>query len=94
MSARQKILVAAVGLLSITLLFLFPLHWGSFTATHGPATALRAKRLGFLLLAVIACLAARFSTLAVALLSPQALLRFLPTDSPMPVLRPSCALRC
>ena len=31
-----------VLVLTVLLLFLFPLHWGSFTQTHGPTTAMRA----------------------------------------------------
>lgn len=31
-----------VLVLTVLLLFLFPLQWGSFTQTHGPTTALRA----------------------------------------------------
>jgi hypothetical protein len=94
MSPRQKIFVAAVGLLGITILFLFPLQWGSFTATHGPATALRAKHLCLLLLLSIACLAVRVSKFPVALQAPRALANFSPTDLLLSPPKLTCSLLC
>ncbi len=51
--------IALLGLLCVTGLFLFPAAWGSFTATHGPATALRAKRFCALLFLAMGWLAER-----------------------------------
>ncbi len=43
-----------VMIFAVLMLFLFPLHWGSFTQTHGPTTALRALMAAQNLLAAIA----------------------------------------
>jgi len=94
MSRRKNILVAAVGLFGIAILFLFPLQSGSFTATHGPATALRAKRIGSLLLLSLACLAFRLLKLPVALQAPAALTNFSPVDLQLSTPRLTCSPLC
>ena len=94
MSRRKNILVAAVGLLGITILFLFPLQGGSFTATHGPATALRAKHLYSLLLLSMAWLAVRMSKFPVALQAPRALTNFSHTGLLLSPLELTCSLLC
>jgi hypothetical protein len=43
-----------VLVLTVLLLFLFPLHFGSFTQTHGPTTAMRALMAAQMLFTVIA----------------------------------------
>jgi hypothetical protein len=94
MSRRKNILVAAAGLLAITVLFLFPLQWGSFTATHGPATALRAKRFCSLLLMIVASLALRIAKFPVALRAawaPADLFTAYPLLSPLKL---TCSLLC
>jgi len=59
--------VALVAVIGIAALFLFPLAHGSYSATHGPSTALRAKHLRNVLMFVIS--AAAFGLVqAVALL--------------------------
>jgi len=92
MFTRKNIFIAAVGLVGITVLFLFPLQAGSFTATHGPATAMRAKRLCSLLLLIVAALALRFSRFPVALQAPRALTNSLPTDLSLSPLKLTCSL--
>lgn len=42
--------------LTVLLLFLFPLHWGSFTQTHGPTTAMRGLAAAQCLFAAMALL--------------------------------------
>jgi hypothetical protein len=93
MFARTNIFIAAVGLLGITVLFLFPLQAGSFTATHGPTTALRAKRIGSLLLLSLACLAVRFLKFPVVRQAPAALTNFSPVDL-LSAPRLTCSLLC
>jgi len=93
MFARTNILIATVGLVGITVLFFFPLQAGSFTATHGPATALRAKHLCLLLLLSIAWLAVRISKLPVALRAPAVLTNFSPVDL-LSTPRLTCSLLC
>jgi hypothetical protein len=94
MFPRTNIFIAAVGLLAITVLFLFPLQAGSFTATHGPATALRAKRFYSLVLLSVGTLAVRISRFPVALRAPAALTNFSPADLQLSTLRLTCSLLC
>jgi len=93
MLPRTNILIATVGLLGITVLFFFPLQAGSFTATHGPATALRAKQLCLLLLLSIAWLAVGLLKLPVARQAPAALTNFSPADL-LSTPRLTCSLLC
>jgi len=95
MLRRKNILVAAVGMLGITVLFLFPLHWGSFTATHGPATALRAKHFCSRLLLILTTLAAaRFWKFPVALRDPWTSAELPPTNPLLSLLERTCSLLC
>jgi len=54
-----------VLVVTVLMLFLFPLHFGSFTATHGPTAAMRALMAAQTLLAAIALCA----TLAISLIA-------------------------
>jgi len=94
MFTRKNIFIAAVGLVGITVLFLFPLQAGSFTATHGPATAMRAKRFCSLLLLIVAALALQFSKSPVALQAPRALTSSIPAYLSLSPLKLTCSLLC
>jgi hypothetical protein len=53
-----------LALICVVLMFLFPVGSGSFSATHGPATALRAKKAAALLLLNLTILVAGILTVA------------------------------
>ena len=93
MLPRTNILIATVGLLGIAALFFYPLQAGSFTATHGPVTALRAKHLSWLLLLSLGWLAVRISKLPVAPQAPVVLTNFSPADL-LSTPRLTCSLLC
>ncbi len=59
-----------VLVLTVIMLFLFPLQFGSFTQTHGPTTALRALTAAQVLFATMAfCVSLTFSPIVLRRLS-------------------------
>jgi len=89
--------LAGLALICVMAMFLFPLGNGPFPATHGPATAFRAKRAALLLsltilvaaILIVAC-ASLFSLFRVALATlPEASL----AQSPKPPAL-TCVLLC
>ncbi len=68
LALAQRYSCTALAALTVLLLFLCPLPHGSFAATHGPATALRARRVAMAtLLAIAAAVAVPFSIILASL---------------------------
>jgi hypothetical protein len=69
MDVRHIWSVALLAIMAVAALFFFPAAHGSYSATHGPITALRAYRLRAFLLFVISSAAAALAAILQALVS-------------------------
>lgn len=67
MDLRHAGSIALLALMAVAALFFFPVSHGSYSATHGPMTALRASRFRVVLMFAIASAAAALMAIVAAL---------------------------
>ena len=100
LATAQRYSCAALVAVGVLLMFFCPLPQGSFQATHGPATALRASRAALAtLLAIAAAIGSAFSIILASLFLLLFLASLLQDDSGdlVPAADPAritCELRC
>lgn len=68
MDLRYAGSIALLALMAVAALFFFPLAHGSFSATHGPITALRASRFRAVLMFAMAAASAALMNIVSALI--------------------------